>query len=75
MTVPPISARIARCRVVRRDDSMVNIDEKVPRQQVVLIEPEGLPGIIMARIVATLSNCDASNASGLGPPVVAKSTL
>jgi len=29
----------------------------------------------MARIVATLSNCDASNASGLGPPVVGKSPL
>ena len=74
VTVPPLSARIARCRVVRRNDLMVNVD-KVPRQQVVLIEPEGLPGIIMARIVATLSNCDASNASGLGPPVVGKSPL
>jgi len=75
VTVPPLSARIDRCRVVRRDDSMVNIVDKVPRQQVVLIEPEGLPGILMARIVATLSNCDASNASGLGPPVVEKSPL
>jgi len=54
---------------------MVNVKDKIPRQQVVLIEPEGLPGILMARIVATLSNCDASNASGLGPPVVAKSPL
>jgi len=48
---------------------------KIPRQQVVLIEPEGLPGILMARIVATFCNCDASNASGLGPPVVGKSPL
>ena len=30
VTVPPLSARIARCRVVRRDDSMV---VKVPRNQ------------------------------------------
>jgi len=75
VTVPPLSARIARCRVVRRDDSMANVNDKVPRQQVVLIEPEGLPRILMARIVATLSNCDASNASGLGPPVVGKSPL
>jgi len=28
--VPPLSARIARCRVVRRDDSMVNVNEKNP---------------------------------------------
>ena len=40
-----------------------------------LIDPEGLPGIYMARIVATLDVCDASNASGLDPPVAGKSPL
>jgi hypothetical protein len=49
VTVPPLSARIARCRVVRRDDSTVS---KVPRY--VLVDPEGLQGVYFARIVATL---------------------
>jgi len=42
VTVPPLSARIARCRVIRRSVSAV---VKVPRNEAVLIEPEGLPGI------------------------------
>ena len=51
MTVPPLSLRIARRRVVRRKDST---DFKVPRNQVVMVDPKCLPGIYMARIVATL---------------------
>jgi len=50
VTVPPLSVRIARCRVVRRGDSAV---VKVPRNQAVFMNPEGLPGIYMARVVAT----------------------
>jgi hypothetical protein len=38
-----------------------------------LIDPEGLPGIYMVRIVATVEVCDASNTSGLDPPVTEKS--
>jgi hypothetical protein len=72
VTVPPLSVRIARFRVVRRNDSMV---VKVPRSEAVLIEPEGLPGIYMARIVATLEVVDASDASGSDPLVVGKSPL
>ena len=72
VTVPPLSVRIARCRVVRRNDSMV---VKVPRNEAVLVDPEGLPGIYMARIVATLEVVDASDASGSDPPVVGKSPL
>ena len=72
VTVPPLSVRIARCRVVRRNDSMV---VKVPRNEAVLIDPEGLPGIYMARIVATLEVVDASDASGSDPLVVGKSPL
>jgi len=34
--IPPLSARIALCRVVRRDDSTVI---KVPRNQEVLVDP------------------------------------
>ena len=55
VTVPPLSARIARCRVVRRDDLT---EVKVPRNQVVMVDPECLPGIYVARIVATLEVCD-----------------
>jgi len=51
VTVPPLSVRIARCRVIRRDDPMVG---KVPRNQEILVEPGGLPGVYMARVVATL---------------------
>jgi len=36
LTVPPLSVRIARCRVVRRNDSVV---VKVPRNKAVLIDP------------------------------------
>jgi len=54
VTVPPLSVRIARCRVVRRD----GLDGcKVPQKQVVYIDPEGTPGVYMARIVATLNEC------------------
>jgi hypothetical protein len=60
VTVPPLSVRIARCRVVRRDDSTVI---KVPRNQEVLVDPEGLPGVYLARVVATLEeNMSSSNA-------------
>ena len=58
VTVPPLSARIARCRVVRRDDLT---EVKVPRNQVVMVDPECLPGIYVARIVATLEVCDKSS--------------
>ena len=55
VTVPPLSARIARCRVVRRDDPT---EVKVPRNQVVTVDPECLPVIYVARIVATLEVYD-----------------
>ena len=58
VTVPPLSVRTARCRVVRRDDSAV---VKVPRQKAVFVDPEGLPGIYMARVVATLESCNVSS--------------
>ena len=47
--VPPLSARIARCRVVRRDDLM---EIKIPQNQVVMVDTECLPGIYVARVVA-----------------------
>jgi hypothetical protein len=57
VTLPPLSGRIARCRVVRRGDSMVV--DKVPWcNEAVSLDPEGLPGIYVARIVATLDVCD-----------------
>ena len=52
VTVPPLSVRIARCCVIRRSDSMV----KVPRDQNVLVEPGGLPGVYMARVVVKLQS-------------------
>ena len=69
VTVPSLSVRIARCRVVRRDDK-TNV--KVPRYQEVLVEPEGLPGVYMARIVATLEHCGNMSSSNVGgsPPLV-----
>ena len=70
MTVPPLSVRIARCRVVRRGDSLV---VKVPRNKAVFVDPEGLPGIYMARVVATLEGCNTESsldASGSEPYVV-----
>jgi len=55
VTVPPLSVRIARCRVVRRGDP---ISDKAPRY--VLIDgfalPTNLSGIYCARSVATLTN-------------------
>ena len=71
MTVPPLSVRLARCRVVRRDDSMVF---KAPRNVFVDLV-YNLPGIYLARIVATLDVCDASIASGSEPPVAGKCPL
>jgi hypothetical protein len=85
VTGHPLSVRIARCRVVRRNDS-ANVryvglcgDDtiKAPRNQEVLVEPEGLPCVYMARIVATLESCvkRAQNTSGSEPPVFKKSPL
>ena len=42
--------RIARCRVVR---SNISTGVEVPQNQKVLVDPEGLPGVLMARVVAT----------------------
>jgi hypothetical protein len=75
VTVPPFSVRIARCRVVRRNASAI---VEVPRKQEVLVDPilQGLPGIFVARTVATLeSNLSSSNAGALSPLVVKKSPL
>ena len=59
VTVPPLSVRIARCRVVRRDDSTV---VKVPRNQLVMVDLfHNLPGIYWARSVATLEVLNASD--------------
>jgi hypothetical protein len=41
VTVPPLSGRIARCRVVRRSD----LEVEIPRNQVVMVDPGGLPDI------------------------------
>jgi hypothetical protein len=70
----PLSVRIARCLVVRRGHSAV---VKVPRNQVVLVDPEGLPGVYMARIVATLKNCNIMSTSNArsSAPLVGKSPL
>ena len=54
VTVPPLSVRIARCRVVVRRNASATFE--VPRNQEVLVDPEGLPGVYMARIVATLES-------------------
>jgi len=70
VTVPPLSLRIARCRVVRRDTSTVI---KVPRNQEVLVDPKGLPGVYLARIVATLQeSMSSSNAGDSTPFMVSK---
>jgi hypothetical protein len=54
VSVPPLSGRTARCRVVRRGDST---EFKAPRNQVIMVDPEiWLPGIYIARVVATLRN-------------------
>jgi hypothetical protein len=74
VTVPPLAGRIARCRVVRRGDLT---DMKVPRKQVIMVEPEGLPGVYMARIVATLENYEKLSSTGArgSYPLVGKSSL
>ena len=69
MTVPPLAVRIARCRVIRRDDSMI---EKVPRNQEVLVDPGGLPGIYIARVVATLQGNELFKSANGCPYVVNK---
>jgi hypothetical protein len=54
VTVPPLSVRIARGKVTRRDNSAV-VD--VPRCQEVLVDAfHDLPGVYLARLVATLEN-------------------
>jgi hypothetical protein len=69
VTVPPLSVRIARCGV-RRDDSTVI---KVPRNQEVLVDPEGLPGVYLVRVVATLKeNMSSWNAGDSTPFMVNK---
>jgi len=66
VTVPPLSVRIARCCVVRRDDSTVI---KVLRnQEVLLVDPEGLPGVYLAQIVVTLSEDTSSSNAGDSTP-------
>ena len=70
VTVPLLSVRIARCRVVRRDDSVV---VKAPRyQEVLVVTFYNLPGVYMAQLVATLESCNmsSSNVSGSPPFVV-----
>ena len=65
VTVPPFSMRIARCRVVRRNSSTV---VKVPRNQEILVDPEGLPGVYLARIIAMLENYKSSLNVGSSAP-------
>jgi len=44
---------------------------KVPRNQEILVDPDGLPGVYMVRVVATLQgNLSSSNVSGFSPYVV-----
>ena len=66
VALPPLSGRIAR--VVRRGDPMV---VKVPLcNKAVSLDPEGLPGIYVVRVVAKLDVCDvrsSSNAKRLKP--------
>ena len=70
VTVSPLSARIAQCRVVTREDPM---EINVPRNQVVMVDPECLPGIHVARVVATLEVYDKqssfTDARGCNPLV------
>ena len=67
VTVPPLSARVARYRVIRRDDPML---VKVPRNQEVLVDPDGLPDVYMARVVATLQDNLSSSNVGDSPSYV-----
>ena len=64
LTVPPFSARITRCRVFRRNSSTV---VKVPQKQEILVDSEGLPGVYLARKVATLENYKGSLNVGGSP--------
>jgi hypothetical protein len=59
VSVPPLSGRIARGRVVRRGDSA---NFKAPPNYELMVEPvkRCLPGIYLARIVATVS-CNVNN--------------
>ena len=69
VSVPPLSVRIARCRVVRRNNPTMVV--RSPSE--VLVEAYlDLPGIYVARIVATLENeMSSSNARG-SPPLLVK---
>jgi hypothetical protein len=55
VALTPLSGRIARCRVVRRDGSM---DNMTPQNKVIMVDPgpKCLPRIYLARIVATMCN-------------------
>ena len=57
--------RIARCRTVRHSGSAI---VKIPRNQEVLADPEGLPVVYLARIVTTLEHCRSSSNVGGSPP-------
>jgi len=73
VSVPLLSATIARCTIVRRDSST---SEQVPRKQLVMVDPEGLPGIYMARVVATLDTRKLSSVNTRrSDPLVGKSPL
>jgi hypothetical protein len=62
VTVPPLSVKIARCQVVRRGDLAV---AKSP--SVVLMDAlHDLPGILVARVVATLNACSRVSSSNVG---------
>jgi hypothetical protein len=61
VTVPPLSVRIARCRVIRR--GMVDTDSGC------------LPGVYMARLVATLEVYKSSSDARVSEPLVGKSPL
>jgi len=62
--VSPISVSIARCRVVKRDDSPV---VKVSWNQEVLVDLEGLPGMQLAGIITTLEYSKSSSNVGGSP--------
>ena len=73
VSLPPLSARIARCRVVRRDDPT---DVQAPRKQLVMVDPEGLPGVYMARVFVTMNNDELSSTNTYGSsPSINKSPL
>ena len=73
VTVPPFSVRIARGRLVRRDDSTVVKSLGNASSDYVLVDTfHDLPGIFTARVVAMLESniMSSSNVSGLPPSVV-----